>query len=381
MRCTLIGSRYFGAAVLKQLLEDGHNVVRVVANAPDDRLALAAAQLDLPLSILENPRRVPGSALKEDCDLIVAAHTHAFVMPEALARARIGAIGYHPSLLPRHRGIAAVEWTVLAGDPIAGGSIYHLDAGWDDGAIAAQDWCFVLKGESARELWERELSNMGLRLIRQVVRHAAEHGALPAKTQDPRFATKAPIIKRSVSLEPQANPLTTSLIVTVVGRDRPGIVRQISDCVQGTLVNWADSRMNHFAGHFAGAIHLQVAPKDAPTVSAALQGLTSEGLQVQVARSEAPPLAFGNRMLKVELSGPDRPGIIQELSASLAERSVSISDLHTEILHPAESDQHLFRVQALLVVPENLADGALRKLLEKLASQMMMDVALDNKPA
>jgi methionyl-tRNA formyltransferase len=381
MRCTLIGSRYFGATVLKQLLEDGHEVVRVVANAPDDRLALAAAQLGLPLSILESPRRVPGSALKEDCDLIVAAHTHAFVMPEALARARIGAIGYHPSLLPRHRGIAAVEWTVLAGDPIAGGSIYHLDAGWDDGAIAAQDWCFVLKGESARELWERELSSMGLRLIRQVVRHAAEHGALPAKTQDPRFATKAPIIKRSVSLEPQANPLTTSLIVTVVGRDRPGIVRQISDCVQGTLVNWADSRMNHFAGHFAGTIHLQMAPKDAATVSAALQGLTSEGLQVQVARSDAPPMAFGNRMLKVELSGPDRPGIIRELSASLAERSVSINDLHTEILPPAESDQHLFRVQALLVVPENLADGALRKLLEKLASQMMMDVALDKKPA
>ncbi len=381
MRCTLIGSRYFGATVLNQLLEDGHEVVRVVANAPDDRLALAAAQLGLPLSILESPRRVPGSALKEDCDLIVAAHTHAFVMPEALARARIGAIGYHPSLLPRHRGIAAVEWTVLAGDPIAGGSIYHLDAGWDDGAIAAQDWCFVLKGESARELWERELSNMGLRLIRQVVRHAAEHGALPAKTQDPRFATRAPIIKRRVSLEPQANPLTTSLIVTVVGRDRPGIVRQISDCVQGTLVNWADSRMNHFAGHFAGTIHLQMAPKDAATVSAALQGLTSEGLQVQVARSDAPPMAFGNRMLKVELSGPDRPGIIRELSANLAERGVSINDLHTEILPPAESDQHVFRVKALLVVPENLADGALRKLLENLASQMMMDVALDNKPA
>ncbi len=381
MRCTVIGSRYFGATVLKQLLEDGHEVVRVVANAPDDRLALNATQLGLPLSILENPRRVPASALQEDCDLIVAAHTHAFVMPGALARARIGAIGYHPSLLPRHRGIAAVEWTVLAGDPIAGGSVYHLDAGWDDGAIAAQDWCFVLKGESARELWERELSDMGLRLIRQVVRHAAEHGTLPAKTQDSRFATKAPIIKRSVSLEPQANPLTTSLIVTVVGRDRPGIVRQISDCVQGTLVNWADSRMNHFAGHFAGTIHLQVAPKDAATVSAALQGLTSEGLQVQLARSDAPPMAFGNRMLKVELSGPDRPGIIRELSASLAERSVSIHDLHTEILPPAERDQHLFRVQALLVVPENLADGTLRELLEQLASQMMMDVALDNKPA
>ena len=219
LKCTLIGSRYFGATVLAQLLEDGHEVVRVVANSADDRLALAAQKAALPLTVLESPRKVPGEALKEDCDLIVAAHTHAFVTPEALARARIGAIGYHPSLLPRHRGIAAVEWTLLAGDPIAGGSIYHLDAGWDDGAIAAQDWCFVVKGESARDLWERALSPMGLRLIRQVVNHAAQQGSLPAHQQDPRFATKAPMIKRNVSLVPHDATLTTSLVVTVIGRE------------------------------------------------------------------------------------------------------------------------------------------------------------------
>ena len=71
---------------------------------------------------------------------------------EALARSRLGSIGYHPSLLPRHRGIAAIEWTILEGDPIAGGSIYHLAGGWDAGAIAAQDWCVVKKGETARDL-------------------------------------------------------------------------------------------------------------------------------------------------------------------------------------------------------------------------------------
>ena len=41
---------------------------------------------------------------------------------------------------------------------IAGGSVYHLADGWDAGAIAAQDWCFVRKGETARELWERALA-------------------------------------------------------------------------------------------------------------------------------------------------------------------------------------------------------------------------------
>jgi methionyl-tRNA formyltransferase len=377
MKVTLIGSRHFGAATLANLLEDGHEVVRVVAASADDRLAVAAREAGLPLSILESPRKVPGSDLHEDCDVIVAAHTHAFVTPEALARARLGAFGYHPSLLPRHRGIAAVEWTLLEGDPIAGGSIYHLDAGWDDGAIAAQDWCFVVKGESARELWERALSPMGLKLIRQVVNHAAKHDEIPAYPQDARFATKAPMIKRKISLEAQPHPLTTSLVVTVVGRDKPGLVRQLSDCTHGFSVNWADSRMTHFAGQFAGMVHFQVSPEHADAFVESLHKLESAGLQIKVARTDAAPIAAGKRMLKLELIGPDRQGIVRLLSTSLAERGVSIEDLHTEVVSKAEAEHHVFKVRALLVVPQTLPDETLRSLLETLAGELMLDVALD----
>jgi methionyl-tRNA formyltransferase len=135
---------------------------------------------------------VPPEAIAPDTDLVLTAHTHARVSDEAIGRARLGGIGYHPSLLPRHRGIAAVEWTVKEGDPIAGGSIYHLAHRMDAGAVAMQDWCFVRKGETARELWERALAPMGLDLIGRVVRFVKEHGYVPAKPQDEAFATKAP---------------------------------------------------------------------------------------------------------------------------------------------------------------------------------------------
>ncbi len=376
MKCTVVGSRYFGAAVLANLLEDGMEVVRVVAPAADDRLALAASEAGIPLSILESPRTVPGSDLQEDCDLIIAAHTHAFVTKEALARARIGAIGYHPSLLPRHRGIAAVEWTLLEGDPIAGGSIYHLDDGWDAGAIAAQDWCFVHKGESARELWERALAPLGLNLIRKVVRHAAEHGSLPAQPQDERFATRAPMIKRTVKLIEQDRPLTTSLVVSVVGPDKPGIVRKVSDCAQTAAVNWADSHMTSVAGQFAGVVHLQVSPDDAETVMAALRKLEDEGLQITITRSDARPIPAGRRLVRLELAGPDRPGIVRRLSTALAERGVSIENLATEIVSNGD-EPHVFKVHAQLVVPTTLADEALRSTLEGVGNELMVDIALD----
>jgi methionyl-tRNA formyltransferase len=192
MKITLVGSRWFGAETLKRLRAEKVEIARVVVPESDDRLANAARDAGLDIYVLPDRHLVEADAIAPGTDLIVSAHNHARVGAAALAHSRLGGIGYHPSLLPRHRGIAAIEWTVKAKDPIAGGTIYHLAERMDAGAIAAQDWCFVKPGEGARELWERALAPLGLRLIADVVREAARTGALPAKPQDEAFATQAP---------------------------------------------------------------------------------------------------------------------------------------------------------------------------------------------
>jgi methionyl-tRNA formyltransferase len=196
LRITLAGSRYFGAAAFDMLRKQGVGIARVIVPQVDDRLAAAATASGVEVHVLRDPKLVPAEAIADGTDLIVSAHGHARVSVEALARGRLGGIGFHPSLLPRHRGIAAIEWTIKCGDPIAGGSIYHLAERMDAGAIAAQDWCFVKKGETARELWERALAPMGLRLLGEVVQHATQYGTLPARPQQEEFATQAPMIKQ-----------------------------------------------------------------------------------------------------------------------------------------------------------------------------------------
>jgi methionyl-tRNA formyltransferase len=376
MKCTLVGSRYFGATVFEALRNDGVTIAQVVVPASDDRLAVAAHAAGVPLHILDNPRIVPGSAIPDGSDLIVAAHTHARVSDEALARARLRGVGYHPSLLPRHRGIAAVEWTILSADPIAGGSVYHLAEGWDRGAIAAQDWCFVAKGETARELWERALAPMGLDLLKRVVRHAALHGELPAHAQDERFATKAPMIRPTISLTEEGEQARASLVATAIGADRPGIVSMLSERAQGFGANWAGSRMANLAGQFAGIVHFDVPAANADALAQALRGLDASGLRVAIAQSEAPAPPAGRRLVKLELTGLDHPGIVRDLSRHLAERGVSIDDLHTEVVRNGAAAGHLFKVKALLVVPESLSNDALRTALAALASEMMVDMAL-----
>jgi glycine cleavage system regulatory protein/folate-dependent phosphoribosylglycinamide formyltransferase PurN len=378
---TIVGSRYFGATVFDTLHKEGFGIARVVAPASDDRLAVAAQKAGVPVHVLSDPKMVPGEAIAKDTDLIVAAHTHARVSDEALARSRLGGIGYHPSLLPRHRGIAAVEWTILEGDPIAGGSVYHLAAGWDAGAVAAQDWCFVGKKETARELWERALAPMGLRLLTEVVRHARDRGSVPAFKQDERFATRAPMVRRTVMLTEDKQPMITSLVVTVIGPDRPGIVSLLSAKAQGFGANWAGSRMASLAGQFAGMVHFEVPPEHADALAAALRGLESTELKIHIERSDGTPVPAGRRVVRLELVGHDRPGIVRDLSGALAQRGVSIEELHTEIVSGAMTAEHLFKVKAVLLVPKSVGNDDVRRALEALANEMMVDIALGEQPA
>jgi methionyl-tRNA formyltransferase len=194
MRLTLVGSRHFGVTTFNMLRQHGVEIVRVVVHDGEDRLAAAAKATGIEVVVQADPKIVAASEIAPNTDLIVTAHSHAKVSKGALGAARLGGIGYHPSLLPRHRGLAAVEWTIKEGDPIAGGTVYHLADRMDAGAIAAQEWCFVKKGETARELWERALAPLGQKLLAEVIDYAKAHGTLPAKPQDEQFATKAPAL-------------------------------------------------------------------------------------------------------------------------------------------------------------------------------------------
>ena len=380
MKCALVGSRFFAASVFEALRhEEGIEFTSIVAPAVDDRLALAARAAGIAVHVLENPKMVPGEAIAEGTDLIIAAHTHARVSDEALARSRLGGIGYHPSLLPRHRGIAAVEWTILEGDVIAGGSVYHLADGWDAGAIAAQDWCFVNKGETAREVWERALAPMGIALLSKVVQIARLEGRVPASQQDQRFATRAPMIRKAVVLTEESSQTTTSLVVSIVGADRQGIVSSLAERAQRLGANWAASRMTRLAGEFAGMVHLEVPRENADALATSLRDLASSGLQVVVARSDGANVTSKLRVVELELVGEDRLGIVSNLTKLLAGRGISIESIHTDIVRSGVSGKQTFKVEAHLLVPSAVSVEALQQEVGSLAREMMLDIALGER--
>ena len=141
---------------------------------------------------MDNPRRLGGTHLPHEVDVIVAAHSHAFITADAVAKAGKAAIGYHPSLLPRHRGIAAVEWTIKCGDPIAGGSVYHLSDSLDGGMIAAQDWCSSIPTTMPAACGAGRSLRWACASSPRWSSRSTGYGFAEAREQDPKAVTHAP---------------------------------------------------------------------------------------------------------------------------------------------------------------------------------------------
>lgn len=199
MRILVAGQRAFGAAAYARCRALGHAVVAVAAPAEaatpasdgtprPDRLRAAAEADGVPWL---PPGQLRAAQVPDDTDLILAAHSHDVIGRATRLRTRFGAIGYHPSLLPLHRGRDAVRWAVHMGERVTGGTVFWLTDQVDAGDIAAQAFCFIQPGETATGLWRRALFPLGLELLTRVLRDLAA-GRVVRIPQDPQLATWEP---------------------------------------------------------------------------------------------------------------------------------------------------------------------------------------------
>jgi glycine cleavage system regulatory protein len=169
----------------------------------------------------------------------------------------------------------------------------------------------------------------------------------------------------------------TSLVLTVIGTDRPGIVEQISDEVLAAGANWEESSMARLAGKFAGLLRVSVDAERADRLAAKLQTLAAGGLTVVVERSsDVDAGAF--RTLSLDLVGNDRPGIVRDISHVLARNGVNIEELETEVTSAAMSGEPVFRARIRVRLPDATHVNDIRGILEAMADNLLVDVTFDH---
>lgn len=191
MKVFVCGQRSFGRAVLKALREDGHDIVGI-APPPQkkykDKMVGYALLKDIP--IVADCEKLTSDFIPEGTDLIVSAHSHWVISDQCLGKCKYGGIGFHPSLLPRHRGKDAVRWAVHMGDFVSGATVYFLDENVDGGGIIAQEVVWVDPAWDYHELW-RAIFPVGVRLLSESVKKIDGGRAVPVP-QDERYATWEP---------------------------------------------------------------------------------------------------------------------------------------------------------------------------------------------
>ena len=167
-----------------------------------------------------------------------------------------------------------------------------------------------------------------------------------------------------------------SLVLTLIGVDRPGLVESLAKVVADHGGNWLESRMAHLAGQFAGILHLDVAQAQEESLIEALRNLDEQGMRVVVQSSVDEPEAAPDESVLLELVGNDRTGIVHEITQEQRRAGVNVEQFDTECVNAPMSGGRLFQVCAKLHLPPNLTLVALRERLEQIADDLMVDISL-----
>ena len=171
--------------------------------------------------------------------------------------------------------------------------------------------------------------------------------------------------------------METSYIVTFIGDDRPGLVESLSRVIESNRGNWLESRLSQLGGKFAGLVLVTLPGENGPALEADLKGLSASGLSVRVTPAEALTSGKHARSITLTVIGPDRLGIVREISRALAQREVNVVEMDSEVTSAPMSAELLFSARIDAEIPEQLDLDDLEDSLEEIANHMTLEIELE----
>jgi glycine cleavage system regulatory protein len=165
-----------------------------------------------------------------------------------------------------------------------------------------------------------------------------------------------------------------SLVMTVIGPDRPGLVESIASAVSQHGGNWLESRMSHLGGQFAGILRIEFPAEKEAAIMASLNALETQRLSVVIHLDMSPLKREDKPASTIEIVGHDRPGIVREISRVLAGHNVNVEEFSSEVVSAAMSGEAIFKAKAKLRLPNPALIESLRQDLEKLENDLIVDI-------
>ncbi|MDD3797788.1 MAG: ACT domain-containing protein [Novosphingobium sp.] len=166
--------------------------------------------------------------------------------------------------------------------------------------------------------------------------------------------------------------MSSRVILSVAGSDRPGLTQALADAVLAAGGNWLESHLSRLGGTYVGSVLVELDPAGLPTLEEHIRAVDETGLRVAIVPAGEEPEAHG-KPLWIELVGQDRPGIVREVTAVLSGLGVNIEDFSTGTENSAWSGELLFRMNALVIVPSGTSAEDVQTALEAISGEIMVD--------
>ena len=165
------------------------------------------------------------------------------------------------------------------------------------------------------------------------------------------------------------------LVMTIIGKDRTGLIESLARIIADNHGNWLESRMCRLGGEFAGILRLQVPEENEGALIEKLRAMHSGGFSVIIHPDERAAPTGPTKSASLSLIGQDRPGIIYQVSSALANQNINVEELESERFSAPMSGEMIFTALARLQIPESCVVANLRKELEAIGGELMVDIS------
>lgn len=169
--------------------------------------------------------------------------------------------------------------------------------------------------------------------------------------------------------------MTSRVLISFFCDDRPGVIEQLSGLISDHQGNWLDSQLSRLGGRFAGVLQAQIPETQRDALNTALQALESVGITSSLTEAgDASNTTIDTQRLT--LMGPDRSGIVRELTRALRSAGFNVRSMNTVVETAPMSGEPLFRAEATIEVNQNSRLDELEEQLETMADAMTLEIDL-----
>ena len=183
--------------------------------------------------------------------------------------------------------------------------------------------------------------------------------------------------------------MKNTIVLSVIGHDRPGIVDDLSSAIIDNGGNWLESRMCNLAGQFAGVLLVECAHENRDNLNKCLAALEEKGLKVQMALADVGVEANesasqkaaeegNNAIIELDITGPDHPGIVHDISHFLAEHNINIVEMSSHCQEGAMSGGYIFHSNIIANIPVLQDMSEVENALDDLSDALNVDITLDD---